>query len=125
MLVPSGAIFAIYMQGCVEKFQNGQFQISETDGRLIVTDLPTKIANLPLLEFYEINTGFRDAPANFRLKAESLIRSDGLLVNSFLELEERVIKDFQSSRPKVFFLMPSPRPYDESCLHFVDILGIL
>ncbi|CAM6124458.1 unnamed protein product [Calypogeia fissa] len=95
-LVPSGVIFARYMQGSLVYFDRGQFQISKMDGKLVEFDWPVCIPGLPPLQFHELDILHRNFTSSFRQAVESLMKSAGLLVNSFLELEEKVVEAFQN-----------------------------
>ncbi|CAM6098823.1 unnamed protein product [Calypogeia fissa] len=95
-LVPSGVIFARYMQGSLVYFDRGQFQISKMDGKLVEFDWPLCIPGLPPLEFHELDFIHRDFTSSFRQAVESMMKSAGVLVNSFLELEEKVVEAFRN-----------------------------
>ncbi|CAM6124464.1 unnamed protein product [Calypogeia fissa] len=96
MLVTGGVIFARYVQGSLVYFDRGQFQISKMDGKLVEFDWPVCIPGLPPLKFHELNFFLRNFTSYFREVAESLVKSAGVLVNSFLELEEKVVEAFRN-----------------------------
>ncbi|CAM6098826.1 unnamed protein product [Calypogeia fissa] len=96
MLVTSGVIFARYMQGSLVYFDRGQFQFSKMDGNLVEFDWPLRIPALPPLQFHELAQLHRTITSLFRQAVESMMKSAGVLVNSFLELEEKVVEAFQN-----------------------------
>lgn len=88
--VPSGVMLVRFLQCAIGLFESGQFQVSETDGTLIKFDRPICISGLPPLHFNELF--FHHFPAKLLIIAKSSMRSAGFLVNSFLELEEKVVE---------------------------------
>ncbi|CAM6098827.1 unnamed protein product [Calypogeia fissa] len=96
MLVTSGVILARYMQGSLVYFDRGQFQFSKMDGNLVEFDWPLCIPGLPPLQFHELVELHRIFTSSFRQAVESMMMSAGVLVNSFLELEEKVVEAFRN-----------------------------
>ncbi|CAM6089311.1 unnamed protein product [Calypogeia fissa] len=96
MLMTSGVLLARFWQGSLEYFDDGRFQVSEADGKLVEFDGSVCIYGVPPLRFYELDNIIRDEVPFLRQVAESLTRSAGVVVNSFLELEEKVVEAFRN-----------------------------
>ncbi|CAM6100246.1 unnamed protein product [Calypogeia fissa] len=95
MLMPSGMLLARFWQGSLEYLDDGRFQ-SEADGKLVEFQWSVCISGLPPLRFYELSSITRYEVPFLRQAAESLTRSAGVVVNSFLELEEKVVEAFRN-----------------------------
>lgn len=76
--------------GVLHYFESGQFQASETDGSLLQFDWLVCLSGLPPLRYHELPRSLRRDPGEFRVRSEAAGRSAGILVNAFLELEEKV-----------------------------------
>ncbi|CAM6106023.1 unnamed protein product [Calypogeia fissa] len=96
MLMTSGVLSARFWQGSLEYLDDGRFQVSEADGKLVEFEWSVCISGLPPLRFYELDNITRNEVPFLRLAAESLTRSAGVVVNSFLELEEKVVEAFRN-----------------------------
>lgn len=82
-----------FMQGSLEYMESGKFQISENDGQLIEFDWPVCISGLPPQHYHELCVAIQTRPTHFLKIAESTMQSAGVLVSSFLEMEEKVVEE--------------------------------
>ncbi|CAM6084510.1 unnamed protein product [Calypogeia fissa] len=96
VLITSGVVLARLWQGSLEYLNDGRFQVSEADGKLIEFEGSVCISGLPPLRFYELNGIVRNEVPFLRQLGEALTRSAGVVVNSFLELEEKVVEAFRN-----------------------------
>ncbi|CAM6090815.1 unnamed protein product [Calypogeia fissa] len=95
MLLTSGVLLARFWQGSLEYLNDGRLQVSEADGNLVEFEGSVCISGLPPLHFRDLDFFRNDVPFH-RRTAESMTRSAGVVVNSFLELEKKVVEAFRN-----------------------------
>lgn len=111
MLVASNVMFARALQGWLPYFETGQFQISETDGKLVPFDWSVHIAGIPSLSYHELPAAFPREPAAIRSICESVGLAAGVLVNSIFELEEQVLDTWRTVGHPGFEHLKMPKVY--------------
>ncbi|CAM6085874.1 unnamed protein product [Calypogeia fissa] len=101
MFIPSGAILARLKQENIRLMAQNVFKIAP-DGPLVKYEGAVDMDGIPSLRHHELIVSARLYPAYFLIRCKVMCRAAGVVINTFYDLEDKVIESMTNPSPSIF-----------------------